>query len=103
LPPSTVGQNVSESFVEPSEKLFSEDSNLYQKKTRIVDFEQLLQSEIDVSKISSNKYLKKRKQSKNQQKLKVQKKLKRNVSLKQPIKRLKERKSLRKYWVKLRN
>jgi tetratricopeptide (TPR) repeat protein len=50
LSPSTVGQNVSESLVEPSEKLFSEEFELIPKEARIVDFEQLLQSEIDVFK-----------------------------------------------------
>jgi tetratricopeptide (TPR) repeat protein len=50
LLPSTVGQNVSESLVEPSEKSFSEEFELIPKEARIVDFEQLLQSEIDVFK-----------------------------------------------------
>jgi tetratricopeptide (TPR) repeat protein len=50
LSPSTVGQNVSESLVEPSEKSFSEEFELIPKEARIVDFEQLLQSEIDVFK-----------------------------------------------------
>jgi len=50
LSPSTVGQNVSESLVEPSEKSFSEEFEFIPKEARIVDFEQLLQSEIDVFK-----------------------------------------------------
>jgi len=50
LSPSVVGQNVSESLVEPSANLVSEEFELIPKEARIVDFEQLLQSEIDVFK-----------------------------------------------------
>uniref|UniRef100_A0A7V4NFJ3 Tetratricopeptide repeat protein n=1 Tax=Fervidobacterium pennivorans TaxID=93466 RepID=A0A7V4NFJ3_FERPE len=50
LSSSTGGQTVSETLVETSEKSVSEEFELIPKEARIVDFEQLLQSEIDVFK-----------------------------------------------------